>query len=86
MHELHIHDAENEDELVEDEVPKFVFQVVIFGNSQLAEDQSLDHLAEQHQATEGHVDKDLGEEVIRLVISCCFITNNEYSSILASIN
>lgn len=61
MHELHIDDTENEDELVEDEVPKFVFQIVIFGYSQLAEDQSLDHFAQQHQAAKGHIDKDLRE-------------------------
>lgn len=59
IHELHIDDTENEDELVEDEVPKLVFHVLALRNSQLAEHHSLNRLAQDEEAAVGHVDQSL---------------------------
>jgi hypothetical protein len=56
---LDVNYAENEDELVKDEIPKFVFEVLLFGDSEFAEHQLLDRRADQDQPAEGHVDHGL---------------------------
>lgn len=40
--ELYVYDSKNEYELVKNEVPKFLFEMLVLGDSQLAEDQLLD--------------------------------------------
>lgn len=56
VHVLDVDDAENENEFVENEIPKFIFEVLLFGHSQFPEHQFLDGGAEEDQQTEGHVD------------------------------
>ena len=56
---LDVDDAEDEDELVEDEVPELVLELGLLGDSQLAEHALLDGLAQQHQQAVGHVDQRL---------------------------
>lgn len=46
VHVLHVNDSEHEDELVEDIVPELVFDTLRLGDSELPEDQSLDHETE----------------------------------------
>lgn len=53
---LDVYDAKHEDELVEDKIPKFVFQVLAFGHSQLTEHQLLDASSKQDQPAKSHVD------------------------------
>lgn len=66
---LDVNYAENEDELVKDEIPKFVFEVLLFGDSEFAEHQLLDRRADQDQPAEGHVDHGL-ERWEKIVRSC----------------
>lgn len=37
MQKLHIDDAKHEDKFVEDKIPEFIFQVLLFGYPQFAE-------------------------------------------------
>lgn len=59
IHVLHVDDAEHEDELVEEEVPELLFEVLLLGDSQLPEHQFLDAAAEQNQPAVCHVDHGL---------------------------
>lgn len=59
IHVLHIDDAEHKDELVEDEVPELLLEVLLFGDAQLPEHQLLDAAAEQDQPAVRHVDHSL---------------------------
>lgn len=57
VHELHIDDAEHEDELVEEEVPELVFEVLMLRDSQFTKHKTLDELAQQDQRTVCRVDQ-----------------------------
>ena len=60
---LDVDDAKHEDELVEDEVPEPVLEVLLLGDAQLAEDELLHAPTHQHQEAERHVYHGLEEEI-----------------------
>lgn len=56
---LDVYDAENEDELVKNEVPEFILQMLLLRHPELAEHQLLDGCSDQYQPAERHIDHGL---------------------------
>lgn len=69
VHVLHIDDAEDEDEFVEDVVPELVLDALRLGHAQAAEHGALQHEAEQRQRAVRYVDHGL-EQYIAIHIFC----------------
>lgn len=69
IHVLHIDDAEDEDEFVEDVVPELVLDALRLGHAQAAEHGALQHEAEQRQRAVRYVDHGL-EQYIAIHIFC----------------
>lgn len=65
MQKLNIYDAKHKDELVEYEIPEFIFEMLLFGYAQLAEHHALYRFAQQNQTTVCHVDDRLYGRTIR---------------------
>lgn len=57
VHVLHIKHPKHKDELVKDEIPKFIFQMLPLAWSELAKYQLLNRLAKQDQDAVRHVDE-----------------------------
>lgn len=56
MQKLHIHDAKYEDKFVENKIPEFIFQMLLFRYSQFAKYQFLNWFAQQNETTVCHID------------------------------
>lgn len=55
LHPLHVQHTEDEDELVEDEVPELILQMLFLTDSQRPEHNALNHFSYQHQDAAGGV-------------------------------
>lgn len=64
VHELDVDHSEDEDKLVEDEIPEFVFDVLPLGNPKFAENHPLDRFAQYEEATVCHVDQSLQKKTV----------------------
>ena len=62
VHVLNVDDAEDEDELVKDEVPELVLELCLLRDSQFAEHALLYGLPQQDQQAVGHVDQRLKQQ------------------------
>jgi hypothetical protein len=56
---LHIYDSKHKDELVKNEVPKLVLDVLLFRHSEFPKHKSLDELPQQDETAVCHVDESL---------------------------
>lgn len=59
---LDVDNAKNEDELVENKVPKFIFEMLLLRDAKLAEHELLHATAHQDQPTKRHIDHRLQKQ------------------------
>lgn len=61
IHVLHVHHTKDKNELVEDKIPEFILDVLLFWDSKFPEDCSLNNLSKEDKAAIRHVDQCLEE-------------------------
>ena len=65
LHSLDIQHSKNENELVENKIPKLVFEMLSFTHSKRAEHNTLDKLSHQHQNTASSIHQNPHEQAVR---------------------